>query len=161
MQNYKTCPGCHVRKEAGQYSKCRGRKDGLQSYCRACQTVRRMAYRARDPEAARAGDRRGRLRTYGLTVEEHAAQLSAQRGVCAICHNECTSGHSLAVDHSHFCCPGKSSCGKCVRGLLCRSCNLLVAHLENNDPEKIDEAMRYIENGGIWKPMNASTAAPT
>lgn len=31
----------------------------------------------------------------------------------------------VAIDHDHKCCPGHRSCGSCVRGIVCRSCNLL------------------------------------
>ena len=38
------------------------------------------------------------------------------------------------VDHDHRCCPGGSSktCGRCVRGLLHSSCNVLVAMIESH-----------------------------
>lgn len=32
-----------------------------------------------------------------------------------------------AVDHDHACCPGKTSCGKCVRGLAHKFCNHAIA----------------------------------
>src|SRR4029077_2130187 len=32
-------------------------------------------------------------------------------------------GALLAVDHDHNCCPGAHSCGKCIRGILCGTCN--------------------------------------
>lgn len=62
-----------------------------------------------------------RLRTYGVTPARYAAILAMQGGACAMCE---TVEGALAVDHDHACCPGPKSCGKCVRGLLCRRCNL-------------------------------------
>jgi len=42
------------------------------------------------------------------------------------CHNAaCQEAEWLQVDHDHSCCPGETSCGKCVRGLLCSKCNSL------------------------------------
>jgi recombination endonuclease VII len=61
---------------------------------------------------------------YGITPEAYDAILKAQGGTCALCPStESTGGRKLAVDHDHNCCPGKKTCGKCVRGLLCTPCN--------------------------------------
>ena len=74
---------------------------------------------------------------YQISVEKYQEMLANQNYVCAICKQKETTvikGQtiSLAVDHDHSCCPGRKSCGKCVRGLLCKSCNLLIARIENN-----------------------------
>lgn len=38
----------------------------------------------------------------------------------------------LDIDHDHACCPDSSSvCGECIRGVLCRSCNLQLGRLES------------------------------
>lgn len=45
------------------------------------------------------------------------------------------NGHitaALCVDHDHQCCPGERSCGRCVRGLLCPTCNLAVGFLRDD-----------------------------
>lgn len=34
----------------------------------------------------------------------------------------------LVIDHSHACCPGRWSCGSCVRAFLCNRCNLIIGH---------------------------------
>ena len=34
------------------------------------------------------------------------------------------------VDHDHLCCPGRRSCGSCVRALVCRRCNLTRAKVD-------------------------------
>jgi hypothetical protein len=60
---------------------------------------------------------------YGMTLEEYEHRFAKQGGVCAICKMSDSSGRRLAVDHNHNCCPGKKSCGKCIRGLLCSPCN--------------------------------------
>lgn len=66
------------------------------------------------------------LATYTLTVEEYWALYEAQGGRCALCVRASGQTRRLSVDHDHGCCPGKTSCGKCVRGLLCRPCNTLL-----------------------------------
>jgi hypothetical protein len=74
--------------------------------------------------------------------------LAAQGGLCAICQRAETKlqpqtglPHRLAVDHDHTCCPGQlTSCGRCVRGLLCASCNLSLGALE----PWLDRAREYV-----------------
>lgn len=66
---------------------------------------------------------------YGLTPEQYQALWDAQEGKCYICKRN----KGNCVDHDHKCCPGKTSCGKCVRGLLCNPCNKgVLGHLRDN-----------------------------
>src|ERR1035437_5195185 len=62
---------------------------------------------------------------YGITIKEYLDLLASQGGVCAICGAEDpgTKKGGWCVDHDHSCCPGKKTCGNCIRGLLCRDCN--------------------------------------
>jgi hypothetical protein len=59
--------------------------------------------------------------------------IAAQNHACLLCSVEFTPSNArsgMVVDHDHACCPGIKSCGKCVRGLLCVACNILVGHYE-------------------------------
>jgi Recombination endonuclease VII len=62
------------------------------------------------------------MRRYGITAEEYDQMLADQGGVCAICKKPPVKNR-LHVDHDRACCPRIGSCGKCIRGLLCSSCN--------------------------------------
>jgi predicted nucleic acid-binding Zn ribbon protein len=68
-----------------------------------------------------------KARRYGLSSEAIASMLDA--GCYA---PECKSKKRLSIDHDHGCCPGRNSCGKCVRGVLCQKHNLALGVLENN-----------------------------
>jgi len=70
----------------------------------------------------------------------------AQGDVCAICLKPETKHHSLVlkIDHDHACCSGNQSCGKCVRGLLCSSCNRALG-LFGDDPSVLQAAITYLE----------------
>lgn len=71
---------------------------------------------------------------YKLSLEQYDEMLIAQGGKCAICLTDYTElSDSLYVDHNRKCCPGKESCGKCVRGLLCRQCNFAIGLLKDNE----------------------------
>ena len=67
----------------------------------------------------RAHDRRTEA-NFGIPAELYWALYEFQGGKCAILRCRATGKtKALAVDHDHRCCPGRTSCGKCVRGLLC------------------------------------------
>lgn len=64
-----------------------------------------------------------------MTLEEYNAKLEAQGGVCALCKSP-PKVMPLHVDHDHSCCPGKKTCGNCIRGLVCWNCNVFLGKLE-------------------------------
>ena len=66
---------------------------------------------------------------YKMTGRDYAALLSQQGGVCRLCQ-EPPGAEPLHVDHDHSCCATKKTCGRCVRGLLCRRCNTLLGWYE-------------------------------
>jgi hypothetical protein len=78
-------------------------RDCTGSRCKACAS-----------DAAHAGSV---AKTYGITAEQYEALFAAQDGRCWICRRK--SNKRLSVDHDHSCCAGPTSCGQCVRGLLC------------------------------------------
>lgn len=89
--------------------------------------------RKQKPELVRNQERANKLRfKYKITAEKYDEMLKAQGGVCALCKKP-PNKIRLAVDHDHACCPQqKKSCGKCVRGLLCFTCNRWMGYVEKN-----------------------------
>lgn len=79
-----------------------------------------------------------------LTRAERGRLLEAQGGVCAICQH---SDPNLLVDHDHACCPGRESCGKCVRGLLCQRCNTGLGQFAD-DSRRLALAIDYLSAHG-------------
>jgi hypothetical protein len=78
------------------------------------------AYRAADPQRMRHLTLRWK---YGVDAQTFARLFAAQKGRCAICDATLADDRGTNVDHDHACCRSKPTCGKCVRGLLCFSCN--------------------------------------
>lgn len=83
--------------------------------CKACK-------RLRSPQSPVAGRRHWLQKAYGITPEQYDTLLESQGGLCAICRRP-PRKNRLHVDHDHTCCPARESCGDCIRGLLCVSCN--------------------------------------
>lgn len=70
---------------------------------------------------------------YNLTTEDYDNMLKLQKGKCAGCGRHYSEfKRALYIDHDHACCPGKKSCGKCVRGLVCDDCNKLLGNAKDN-----------------------------
>jgi hypothetical protein len=87
------------------------------------------------------------LRKYKLTKHQYEELLIKQNGVCAICHKKPNRSY-LSVDHDHACCSGVKTCGKCVRGLLCQSCNSFLGRV-NDDLTTVNAYLvRYAEKRG-------------
>lgn len=78
---------------------------------------------------------------YGLTADEVDAMVAAVDGRCPICERVT---ERWAVDHDHGCCPGKKSCGACVRGVLCSDCNSAIGLLQES-PVALQRAIAYLD----------------
>jgi hypothetical protein len=84
------------------------------------------------------------VNVYGISEEKYQELLAWQGDKCYMCGRK-PQARRLAIDHDHKCCPGKISCGKCVRGLLCadndRGCN----HTVLGNITGIPMAMRVVD----------------
>lgn len=73
------------------------------------------------------------LSRFKLTRTSYEAMLARQNGACAFCSKPHTEDDPLRVDHDHSCCPGRGSCGKCVRWLLCNGCNTGLGNFQEDE----------------------------
>lgn len=112
--------------------------------CRICLDAA-LAYNrewtARNKERRSRYVRKSRmLRTYGITVEEHAQMVEDCGNRCYICGeqpNAASKNHNkLHVDHDHH--TGE------VRGLLCNQCNRAIG-LMKESPRRLRTAAIYLE----------------
>ena len=97
---------------------------------RASENARLKAWRAANPEKARAQRRKQR---YALDTSSFARLLATQSNQCAICR----SPEPGCVDHCHV--TGR------VRGILCRSCNIALGQFRD-DPRIVLAAAAYVED---------------
>jgi Recombination endonuclease VII len=83
------------------------------------------------PESRKKSNRKYRIASYGLAQEDFDLLLDIQGYACGMCHEPFEEGQLIHVDHDHACCQRKNrSCGECVRGLLCHTCNIVLGHIE-------------------------------
>lgn len=83
------------------------------------------------------------LSRYGLTAAAFDEILERQGG-CGICGTPTPDGRGWHVDHDHACCPTSArSCGACVRGILCASCNGGIGLL-GDSVEVLGRAISYL-----------------
>ena len=145
----KVCPRCNEDLDLSFYSKDKSRPDGLQRLCKLCDSKKGRAYYNKNREKVLqkyknkilpARNRYARVkRIYNLTPYQYDSLIINQEGKCAIC--EVKSVSYLSVDHNHDCCSGRTSCGECVRGLLCNRCNLGLGAFDDN----IDKLLRAVD----------------
>jgi len=143
----KTCTKCTQSKALVEFPRNKRSADGHINQCKVCINKRHREL-AHSPEWRTKicywNRRTHLLRRFHLTEAQFDALLTSQGGVCACCGTtEWNSPSGVpCVDHDHSCCPGKNSCGKCVRGLLCMSCNVMAGVLEH---PKVNLIMTYLE----------------
>ncbi len=126
------CGRCQTLKPVDEFKPSKHTKSGLTGRCATCVVDGFL------------------ILTYNITLADYWVMFEKQNGVCATCHQPETSVDPrygkvlrLAVDHDHTCCPGSKSCGECVRGLLCSSCNRTLG-LMRDDAATLGRMADYI-----------------
>lgn len=171
----KICKKCLLEYDYSNFHKNKQTKDGYSVYCKSCKSLidkewingnpeaiekrkkRSKDWQKNNPEKYRKSiqnwrkdnseqknslDRKSHLWThYKLTPEDLSAMYLEQDGKCKICNRN----KKLVVDHDHACCPGKISCGDCVRSLLCFRCNSLLGLAQDNK-SLLESAIAYLKN---------------
>jgi recombination endonuclease VII len=147
----KACTKCGVVKPFSEFYKQSAKAGGFHSWCQDCCQAKQRAYRLSDDGRAGAERRRSEGRgaaatrkyRYGLTPEGLASLLADQGHACAVCSDEITLTDAH-VDHDHSCCPKRrKTCGKCVRALLCKPCNLMLGYAYDQ-PDRLIAAAAYL-----------------
>lgn len=142
------CSRCRTYKTWSAYNKGNGAR-GFGSWCKVCQQDH---HQATPLEHRRRLALAKRLALFNITVEQYQALVARHDGRCWRCKQfEVAKGpggliQRLSIDHDHACCPGDGSCGKCIRGLLCVSCNFVLGRI---DGEQMDSYIRYLASGYV------------
>lgn len=87
-------------------------------------------------------------RKFSIGGEQYDALYAAQGGKCAMCLRATGASKRLAVDHDHHQAmidghaPDKG-CPNCIRGLVCSTCNDVLAHARSS-PDYFDRGAAYL-----------------
>jgi hypothetical protein len=173
----KTCPKCGLSKDEDNDFHKYLKTGKPRSWCKLCtnadniaraaanpelNNARAKAWRDANPEKFAATSLAWRLKNpdkveanirwtkYRLDFD---AMWKAQKGLCACCGEvmlpKGRTMDSVCVDHDHKCCPGKRSCGKCIRGLIHWRCNMVLGYVKD-EPALLRSALAYLER---WSPQ--------
>jgi hypothetical protein len=123
----KRCCSCEQWLELELFCRDSNSRDGRRATCLECHRDRR------------------RFLKFGVSQDWFDKTLAAQGGCCAICQSPEPRGRGWQIDHDHACCPDKAtSCGRCVRGILCTPCNLALG-LFGDRRDVLAAARAYLE----------------
>lgn len=136
MNDHKRCTGCGETKALSEFYR---NGSGYRSECKSCISIKRRAWYVKDAEDLR--DRK-RLSRHGIDRAQYDVILAERGGGCGICGSD-NDGKTFHVDHDHRCCPGRHSCGACIRGVLCRRCSVGIGSL-GDQYETVLHALAYL-----------------
>jgi hypothetical protein len=111
---------------------------------KAIKTERLKVWRAEHPEKQREYGRKYHPQSYGWTADQYEVEVQKRDGLCDVCRRPQQGDCRLAIDHNHTCCPEKSACDKCRRGLLCTNCNTLLGSAHDS-VEILESAISYLK----------------
>ena len=133
-QGRKYCSTCDDWLDETHFGRSVSSPDLLQHCCKSC---RKSSY-VKDRESV-LGKRL--LDAFGLTSDDLRLMIERQGSVCAACKNP---ADRWVVDHDHACCPGRRTCGRCIRGAICSHCNMAMG-LAQDDPQRLRAMADYLD----------------
>jgi hypothetical protein len=138
----KYCAKCDKFYKRDQFYKNKAAVDGLTSYCKECnKKVNRQHKLANQIHYTQYDKVRHRLKRFNISWTEFQNMIDSQLKKCKICDNDLAG--KFVIDHDHSCCEGRYSCGKCIRGILCNSCNLGLGNFKDNK-KILESAIKYL-----------------
>jgi len=146
------CRDCGIKPQDNldidrSFVKDKSMKSGYANLCKSCNSNRMQKHQKNNPEMFKKRLKRYNISKHGISESQYLDILNAQNESCAICQkHHLFFKRGLYIDHDHLCCPSSHSCGKCVRGLLCSSCNFLIGNAVD-DIKILKHAIIYLNKG--------------
>ncbi len=148
-ESMKRCSKCGVEKPIDDFHARRG---GTQGWCKNCAKQHKNKWISVNRDKVRWNTLWSK---YRLRRERYEELFNQQGGKCGICKKE-FGEEQPRVDHNHSCCDGHTSCGQCIRGLLCDTCNKrlgayekivkephLLSYLNGQEAHDVDDNSEY------------------
>lgn len=110
-------------------------------YCLECREIAPAYFKKRYEPLAKQCVMKNK---YGLTFADIEIKKLMQGNRCAICGTT-FSTRSAHVDHDHRCCGAKKACIRCLRGMLCQTCNTALGKF-GDDISILQRAISYLED---------------
>ena len=139
----KQCIRCYLWKDVSCFCTSKNTADGLGVYCNECSTTNRNEYNTLHPEVRRGRHLKNR---YNMNIPQWDELFESQGRMCPGCGVDEPDGRGWMTDHDHSCCPGETSCGECVRGILCFSCNVALGLLHDS-AQTMSNLIDYLKVG--------------
>lgn len=141
----KICVKCNQEKSLEMFAKGKNYKDGRRGTCKRCHTDYVLSYYDSNPDKKAAKNKMnslylGNWKRHGISKEQYIDMINQHKGKC----HSCKDRDAVSIDHNHSCCAGSTSCGKCIRGVLCNQCNTALGLLQDNK-EKIKGLLKYLK----------------
>ncbi len=129
----RVCFQCKKEKTISEFYRSNTRY--YQRECKQCNTIRKGKWHKTE-NGKRSSANTKLKRRFGITIEQYEQLLQNYCKKCSICGSTTSDhGHRLAIDHDH-------RTGE-IRGILCKSCNLGIAHFRD-DPYLLEGAILYL-----------------
>lgn len=82
----------------------------------------------------------GRYGRYGINELGFEYLIDLVSNLCPLCEHPTPK----SIDHDHSCCDGNKSCGKCIRGVICRKCNAGLGNAKDSI-EILQTMVKYLQ----------------
>lgn len=142
----RTCGRCKQSLSLDQFRFKNKEKTLYQGYCIECNKAKNREHYLDNKQAYKDKARAYEILHGGRQARSHhidgavlIEMYAKYNGMCWSCQER----PATAVDHNHQCCPGTTSCGKCVRGLLCHGCNAGIG-LIGDTLDRLERATKYL-----------------
>lgn len=121
----------------------RNRADGL---CRRCDGQRPKYIRSDGRVGECCAECRREWHKRYARKWKYGADYNQGVTACQICERPFAAAGDArpCIDHDHACCSSPKTCGKCIRGVLCRACNKGLGQFRD-DPAFLRKAAEYLE----------------